>query len=78
MLLRKTEGNRYCGAEPTTNSTAPVQTAAGGWYKITVATAAFDCEGKGGLPLAEVDQFDLQNTNIRNAIVCIGDVTIDR
>lgn len=62
--------------EPTTNSTTPVETAAGGWYRLTIPISAFACDGL--LPLAEVDQFDWQNTQIRNAIVCIGDVTIDR
>lgn len=82
MFLRKTEGNQYCGSEPLTNSTAPdftARTAPGGWFRISVPTSAFDC----GLPLAQIDQFDLQNqigkvNPERNAIVCIGDVTIDR
>lgn len=79
MLLRKTEGNNYCGAEPTTNSTA-VSTVAGegGWYRVTVPTAAFDCVQGGGISLAQIDQFDFENTAIRNAVVCIGDITIDR
>ena len=63
-----------------TNSTTPgsaAETAAGGWYKLTVPLSAFDCGG-GGLSLADVDQFDFQNEAIRNAVVCIGDVTIVR
>lgn len=74
LFLRKSETNKYCGAEPTTNSTTPVQTAAGGWYRLTIPMSAFEC---GGL-LSEINQFDWQNKQIRNAIVCISDVTIDR
>lgn len=78
MFLRKAETNNYCGAEPRTNSTTPVQVAAGGWYKLAVNVSAFDCQGGGGIPLADIDQFGFQNTAIRNALVCIGDVSIDR
>jgi hypothetical protein len=78
MLMRKTETNNYCGAEPMISSFAPATSSAGGWYKVTVPLSAFDCEKGGGLQLDQIDQFDWQNTNIRNAVVCIGDATIDR
>jgi hypothetical protein len=74
MLMRNTEKNQYCANEPTTNSTTPVETS-GEWYRLMVPLSAFDCSGPG---LANIDQFDWQNTAIRNALVCIGDVTIDR
>lgn len=68
MLLRKTESNQYCGNEPLTNATAPAQTnatapaqtAPGGWFRVSVPMSAFACDDA-GLPLAQVDQFDLQN-----------------
>jgi hypothetical protein len=86
MLLRKTESNQYCSNEPLTNSTvAQVTTARGGaaaWRRVTVPISAFGCDAA-GLSLDQVDQFDWQNqigqqNPERNAIVCIGDVTIVR
>lgn len=83
MLLRTSEINQYCGNEPLLtqhNSTAPGATAPGGWFKITVPLSVFGCAGA-GLPLDQVTQFDIQNqigkrNPERNAVVCIGDVTI--
>lgn len=73
MLLRKTESNQYCGNEPLTNATAPAQTAPGGWFRVSVPMSAFAC-ADAGLPLAQVDQFDLQNqvclTKLQTLLIC--------
>ncbi|WIA23970.1 hypothetical protein OEZ85_013605 [Tetradesmus obliquus] len=77
LILQKQESGNYCASEPTTNTTAPVATAAGGWFQFSVPTSAFNCGGS-GITLADVTQFELQNKNERNADVCIGEIKIVR
>ncbi|KAF6253155.1 hypothetical protein COO60DRAFT_1643399 [Scenedesmus sp. NREL 46B-D3] len=77
LILQKQETGNYCASEPSTNTTTPAATAAGGWYQYSVPTAAFNCGG-GGITLSDVTQFEFQNTNERNADVCIGEIKIVR
>jgi hypothetical protein len=82
LILRKAESGSYCKAEPTTLQFAPGggngTAVAGGWFRVSVPTAAFNCGG-GGVRLADVTQLDFQNAQLmRNAIVCLGDVELVR
>jgi hypothetical protein len=77
LILQKQETGNYCASEPRTNATTPAATAAGGWYQFSVPTSAFNCGG-GGITLADITQFEFQNTNERNADVCIGEIKIVR
>lgn len=72
--MQKAETGNYCAAEPTTGSLTPAATA-GDWYQFVVPTSDFACD-RGGISLADVDQFEFQNPNIRNAVVCIAEIKI--
>lgn len=80
MIMRKAESGNFCQAEPTTAQFAPAgnTTVDGGWYVVSVPTAAFACGAAGGVSLAQADQLEFRNEAERNAIVCIGDITIQR
>lgn len=76
VILQKSETGNYCASEPTTGSLTATNST-GGWYKFNVPISAFNCAG-GGIGLSDLDQFEFQNPNERNAAVCIADIQIQR
>ncbi|KXZ56876.1 hypothetical protein GPECTOR_1g790 [Gonium pectorale] len=67
--------HKYCFNEVYLNTTKPVETR-GPWYHIIVPLADFKCEG--AVPSTELNRFDLQNTNDRNANICLDEIRIDK
>jgi hypothetical protein len=85
----QSDAETYCGAEVSLDSTPSNTTLADGaqfatrlegqrdWFRVEVPLAAFDCGGgsvAGGL--SGVDRVDFQNTNIRDANICLDNIQI--
>jgi hypothetical protein len=52
------------------------QKASGDWYRITIRLADFGCDKGSAGSLAAIDSVDLQNTNIRDADVCLDKIAL--
>eukprot|EP00198_Chlamydomonas_reinhardtii_P014096 XP_001703433.1 predicted protein [Chlamydomonas reinhardtii] len=74
------EGKRYCfneiyfntGVFP--NGTDAVATRPSNWYQVAVPMSAFKCQG--AVPTEQLNRFELQNVNERDAFFCLDKVQI--
>lgn len=76
LYAMQDDKSTYCGAEVRL-SDEYVQRSTGPWFRVMVPLSAFRCDAGSVGGLAAVDRFDLQNTNIRDANVCLDDIQLD-
>jgi hypothetical protein len=81
------DAETYCGAEVSLESAPSNATLGDGsqyatrlqrdWFRVDIPLSAFDC-GNGSVAggLSGVDRVDFQNTNIRDADICLDNVQI--
>ncbi|KAF8060307.1 hypothetical protein HT031_004843 [Scenedesmus sp. PABB004] len=60
LVLQKQEARAFCKGEPALRDARPSATAPGGWARLRVPLASFDCPG-GGLAPGDATQLEVQN-----------------
>lgn len=88
----QSEAATYCGAEVglgSQNATANATLADGSqyakqlsgsddeWYQVAIPLGTFACDKGSVGDLSQVDRVDIQNINIRDADICLDNISID-
>lgn len=69
------EANTYCGAEITLSEQYATK-ASGAWWSVSIPLSAWRCDEGSVGSLTAVDRVDMQNTNIRDANICVDNIAL--
>jgi hypothetical protein len=48
----------------------------GDWYRVSIPLSVFGCDKGSAGSLAGIDRVDIQNTNIRDANICLDNIAL--